>query len=332
MLPAAGPRGRKRRILTGLLGIVAALALTCISAPTFAKALSMSDAEIAARTEVGARIPGGRLLWTHGNRVYHTRLGKWDPRPVTPDGVKAARPRWSPDGTRILYEQDGDVWVMDEDFSNRRRILERAHTADWTANGAAVTAILGPGYQVVLYDLGSGDTRVLLDTRRFPEKGGPVSQAAELHPDGRYLLVFREEPHHSTLVVDLSRRRYLANEQMKRGDCAPAWTPDGKEILSTARTTDRPVLTAPFDPGSGAIGPSGFLVGLDSLLRYYAWDARASNDGRWIVFDGKVLIGGAMWGRREIYIWRRGSPQSQRVRLTFDDQDDWEPSLYVPHA
>lgn len=330
MFPAAA-RERTHGTLAFVVGTVVALVLTCNTTPVFAKSLGMSKAEVAARREIGARIPGGRLLWTHGKRIYHTRLGRWDPQPVSPESVESGRPRWSPDGKRILYQQGEDVWVMDADFSNRRRILKHAHTADWTGGGRGVTAIRGEGYQVVQYDFASGGTRVILDTRRFPEKGGPVSQAAELHPEGRYLLVFREQPRHSTLVADLQERRYLANEQMKRGDCAPAWTPDGGEILSTARTTDRPVLTAPFDFDSGAIGRSRFLVGLDSLLRYYAWDARMSNDGRWIVFDGKVLIGGAMWGRREIYIWRRGAPPSQRVRLTFDDQDDWEPSLYVPN-
>lgn len=330
MFPVVAVQG-KRGSLPGFVGAVAALVLMCATTPAFAKSLGMSKAEVAARREIGARIPDGRLIWTHGKRIYHTRLGHWDPQPVSPEGVEAGRPRWSPDGTRILYQQGDDVWVMDADFSNRRRVLRHAHTADWTGGGRGVTAILGAGYKVLQYDFASGNTRVILNTRQFPEKGGPVSQAAELHPDGRYLLVFREQPHHSTLVVDLEKRRYLANQQMRRGDCAPAWTPDGTEILSTARTTDRPVLTAAFDFHSGTIGPSRFLVGLDSLLRYYAWDARVSNDGRWIVFDGKVLIGGAMWGRREIYIWRRGAPQSQRVRLTFDDQDDWAPSLYVPN-
>lgn len=301
-------------------------------APVSAKNLGISGAELKARQEIGSQIPAARLLWTRDHRIYHTRLGHWDPRPITPEGVEAERPRWSPNGKRILYQQNGGVWIMDANFSNRRRILKDAHTADWTGNGEGVTAILGRGYQVARYDLASGRAQVIFDARRFADKGGPISQAAELHPDGRYLLVFREKPRHSTLVADLQGRRYLANDQMKRGDCAPAWTPDGKEILATARTVDRPVLSAPFDFTSGHIGQSRFLVGLDSLLRYYAWDARASNDGRWIVFDGKVLLGGAMWGRREIYIWRRGAPQAQRIRLTFDNRDDWQPSLYVPGA
>lgn len=314
--------------------LLAALAviLTCEAGTAAADPLSISSEERAARERIGERIPSARLLWSRGGRVYHTRLGKWDPVAVTPQDVKAGRPRWSPDGKAIVYERDGDVWIMDSDFTHRRRILENAGTADWTGDGRAITAITGQGYQVVRYALDGGGTQVIFDSRQAPGNGQPLSQAAELHPNGRYLLTFREKPGHSTLVVDLQNRRVLRNDQMSRGDCTPSWSPDGTEILSTARTADRPVLVAPFDFRSGNIGKSVFLAGLDSLLRYYVNDARLSNDGRWLVFDGKVLIGGAMWGGREIYIWPRGAPQSERVRLTFEGDNDWTPSLYVPDA
>ncbi|MGA8262088.1 MAG: hypothetical protein WB783_17930 [Arenicellales bacterium] len=320
----------RRRTVIRLAGAAAASVLMGRTGESGAAALRMSPDDRRARRRIGASLPQARLLWVGGGRIYHTRLDHWDPRALTPEGVKADRPRWSPAGERIVYGQGREIWVMDADFSHRRRLLRNAHTADWTGDGKGVTAIVGGGYQVVLHDLGDGGTRVIFDARRAPGNGQPVSQAAELHPRGRYLLMFRERPGHASFVVDLRRGRILANEQMKRGDCAPSWSFDGREIFSTARTADRPIVAAPFDFESGAIGPSKFLVGLDSLFRYYAYDARVSADGHWVVFDGKVLIGGAMWGRREIYIWRRGAPQAERVRLTFDDEDDWTPSLYIP--
>lgn len=310
----------------------AALAWSLVWAvsPMYADPLELSPDQRAARQEIGARIPEARLLWTRDARIYHTRLGSWDPEPVTPDDVNSARPRWSPDGKRIVYERGEAVWIMNADFTNRRLVLRTAHTADWTGTGRAITVIAHGGYQVVRHDLDSGETEVIYDARQSPWSGHPVSQGAELHPNGRYLLTFKEEPDHSVLIVDLEAGRYIANEQMGRGDCKPAWSPDGTALLTTARTTDRPVLITPFEFDDGTVGQSEFLIGLDSLLRYYAHDGRLSNDGEWVVFGGKVLIGASMWGGREIYIWKRGSPQSERVRLTFDGDEDGEPSLYIP--
>lgn len=310
--------------------VVASASVLGDSRRAVAAPLGLSSTDLRARQRIGGLIPQARLLWTGGGRILHTRLGSWDPRPLTPEGVQANHARWSPRGDRIVYQLGDDVWVMDADLSRRRRLLKHAHTPDWTGDGERITAIAGKGYQVVLHDLSAGRTRVIFDSRRAPGNGQPLFQAAELHPRGRYLLTFRERPHHMTFVVDLHAGRVLANDQMKRGDCAPAWSFDGREILTTARTVDRPILSAPFDFARGVIGPSTFLVGLDSYFRYYAWDARVSNDGHWVVFDGKVLIGNSMWGRRELYIWRRGSAQSERVRLTFDSEEDWAPSLYIP--
>jgi TolB protein len=38
--------------------------------------------------------------------------------PTTPNGA----PSWSPDGTRIAYEQNGDIWVMNIDGSRNIQI------------------------------------------------------------------------------------------------------------------------------------------------------------------------------------------------------------------
>jgi len=294
--------------------------------------LGFSDAEDkhAGRRKVADRIPEARLIWSRDERLHHTRLSEWAPKAITPADVDARRPRWSPNGQRIVYERDNQVWIMDADFKNRREVLRNAHTADWDGTNRGITAITDGGYKVVHHHLVNGKTEVIYDARQRPWDGNPVSQGAELHPEGRYLLLFKEEPYHSTVVADLENGRYISNKQMRRGDCKPAWSPDGTEILTTARTTDRPVLITSFDYNKGTVGPSRFLIGLDSVMRYYAHDARLSNDGRWVVFGGKQLVGATTWGGREIYIWERGAPQSERARLTFAGAEDEEPSLFIP--
>ena len=280
---------------------------------------------------LGAELPGARLLWTRDDAIFHSPLARWAPRRITPPDKRERRPRWSPDGRWIVFERDGEgVFIMREDFSAVRRILPNAHTADWANNGRAVTAIADDGYRVLRYVLASGVTSVLHDTREPPYHGQVLSQIAELHPGGRYLLTFRRTPEHATEIIDLEARRYIADAEMRRGDCDAAWTPDGTGVLTTARTTDRPVFETSFDPRTGALGKRTRLAGMESWSRYYAHNGRLSRDGQWLVFAGKVLIGTGMLGRHEIYVWRRGDTDQNIVRLTFNTNEDILPSLYIP--
>jgi Tol biopolymer transport system component len=59
---------------------------------------------------------------------------------VTSLNVVGNGARWSPDGTRILYERDGDLYVMNADGSGERRIHQPTdddyyYRNDWSADG-----------------------------------------------------------------------------------------------------------------------------------------------------------------------------------------------------
>ena len=55
-----------------------------------------------------------------------------------------ARPRWSPDGSRIAYLRDGYLWVMNADGSGKRRVTSYpAHGPSWTRDGRAIAFVSG---------------------------------------------------------------------------------------------------------------------------------------------------------------------------------------------
>jgi hypothetical protein len=303
---------------------------------------AQTSAEIAARNNLGNRIPGAKVVWVRNGKIYYSPIKNWNEQKIT-GAETEGRPRWSPDGSKIVFErQNGsswDVYTMNSDFSGAKKIITGAHTADWTDNGAAVTAIkyypgntAQEGYEVVRHTISSGQTTVIYNAKASGYNGWIVSQTAELHPKGRYLLTFSREDNHHSFIVDLQGKNYIKNDEMWRGDCGPGWAPDGTYFTQTARTSSRPALKTTFNWDNGTVGSSTHFLGMDTNLKYYHHGHRISNDGNWAV-GGVLWKEGELSGNREIYVWELADPDRDKnaVRLTFTakDKEDNSPSIVI---
>lgn len=263
-------------------------------------------------------MPRSDLLWSKSGKIFFSRLKKWRPQAVT-DGEN---PRWSPDGSRIVFTSSDDLYLMNRDFSKARMIIADVVTefgtgGYWTLDGNGVTAIGTKNpRQVLLYDLKTRKTGIIHDEGQAPFKGYGLSQSAEIRFKGRYLLTFTTDDNHRAMVVDLKKKTYIANELMLKGDCEPAWTPDGRFIVSTRRALQRPLYIAKFDAPSRKLSPSQYLIGKGRCHR-----AAVSNDSRYVLYASKG----------NIYCWKIGlKPSKSRhgIQLTFDG-DNTDPSLFV---
>jgi MYXO-CTERM domain-containing protein len=299
--------------------------------------ITPTSSEASARTVLGSKIPGAQLLWVRSDKIYHSTVSNFTEQLVTQGSYAETNPRWSPDGKQILFVRSSDgVYVMKSDFSGQTKVIPGGHTASWTRDGKSITAVDSTGYKVLQYDLAAKTTKTIYDAQQSPYNGQKVSQAAELRTGGRYLLVFRLTPTHVTEIVDLQTQKYISNTEMERGDCSPAWAPDGSYIVTTARTSSRPVLKTVFHPATSSaaasVDPSKHFVGLDTSEKFYIHGQRVSNDGKYVTFGGKIFAGPKANGDREIYIWKIGEPEANAVRMTFETNEDKSPSLYIPPA
>lgn len=202
-----------------------------------------------------------------------------------------ARPRFSPDGTKLAALRDGQLWVMKADGSGKRRLTTRAAAgASWSPDGAwlafaSQSCTGGPG--VFRYNVKLGGAAEALfpaecrtealpaEPEITPAQPGTLSDrlryddAVAWSPDGSQV-AFRGGLCESTYDACLSvgtiatgRERTVAafgggGLQTSGFAVVPTWRADGKKLSYTASTEgevtadDRPVHVVEFDPATGA--------------------------------------------------------------------------------
>ncbi len=296
-------------LLTGIVMLITEVATNRVAPP--------ASGEQPIPVEWG--LSSAELLWVRNRVIMDSKLEDWHPVEVT----NGENPRWSPDGSRIVFTRGHNVWIMNHDFSARRPLFNNVVTeygagAFWTPDGRGITAInRGNTRQVLLYDLKTGQTRVIHDEDESPFRHYRLSQSAQLRSGGRYLLTFTEDSGHRSIIIDLREKRYIANDSMKAGDCAPAWAPNGTFLVTTRRARVRPVYITRFDAASGTVGRSRYLIGAGRSH----WPS-ISNDSKYVLYSDHT----------DIYIWRVGLPVAgprHGIRLTYSLKKDISPNLYV---
>jgi TolB protein len=189
---------------------------------------------------------GSKLAFESGGRIWVMDADGSDLTPLTGrvrrkgDLVRgwSMSPSWSPDGRRIAYtlgdlpawgggKVDRDVWVMNADGSNKRRLALTSDCAeslvDWSPKGGRlVTECDG----LTVMNAAGGSRRSL-----FP--GTPPIYALDWAPDGRRIVLFGfTRVGRGISVIDADAGSLV--RLTARGD-EPAWSPDGRRIAFARR-------------------------------------------------------------------------------------------------
>lgn len=225
------------------------------------------------------------------------------------------RPRWSPDGTKIVFQRFGstsiqtEIYVMDADGSNVRRLTQfgTAFQPAWSPDGSQVVFGSGLGRRSEIFVMNADGTGVLRLTRdRFADTVPAWS------PDGT-AIAFASRRHRNVdiylMAADGSDVRRLTHVRAK--DMNPDWSPDGSRLVFQSHRHSNWDLYTILTDGSG----------LERLTdrTTVEWAPAWSPDGTRIAFT----IAQYSRGVQDIAVMTLGS--KVLVRFVFPDSGEFEP-------
>jgi Tol biopolymer transport system component len=337
----------KRRAIANLMA-VAALAIGVAATVHFGPRLyyrvsppkryghPIGGAETAAFAEAATRF-SGRIVWSSsrsGNHeIYLLELRRGTPvlERLTDDPHVDTFPRFSPDGSRIVFNRSRDpwvsdrnpepwdVWIMDADGRRQRRLAERGFHASFTPDGSAV--VFARAAQVVRHALADDHEEVLVDAGKTL---GGWGQEPDLR-DHRLAITIRGTVFGAFGVYDLATRKFTA---FPGDSCQIAWWPGEERLLWIEGHKGNGGTRVAWGPSDGKRVET--LVDLAGSYSH-EYFPRLSRDGKWLVWAASA--GDHEPGRAdyEIFLWKVGEPADRALRLTYHTGNDQWPDI-VPSA
>jgi Tol biopolymer transport system component len=200
-----------------------------------------------------------------GGRAWITDLRSGTSTPITETG-SIYYPHWSPDGARVAYSANGNLFWRQADGSGEPvRLTTSSNTqapSAWSPDGRELVFVdqTSAGQDIWVLPLGEGGDapRPWLSTR-FNEAHPDWS------PDGRWIAYDSDESGRSEVYVQPYPGPGARYAVSRDGGSAPVWARDGRELFYLARTPDQQVtlMTVPVTttPGFSTGTPTKLFQG-----------------------------------------------------------------------
>jgi hypothetical protein len=329
-------------------GLAAAGCATFDSAPPTGSEEKPSDEETAAMKAMGGKVKG-TIVWSS------SRLGNHDLFTMSTDGshVKAITqgdqvdwfPRFSPDGSKILFcrskkgwvsERDAnnsdkwDIFTINPDGSDAKKVVESASWGSWVGPDEIIYV---RGKKVLRAKVGASGAEgesELMDSEGVEALDGAELQQPELSKDGRFLAITLRGSKRETGIWDLKKKAW---KQTGLG-CQINWTPDGSSIywVNPTGNGQSEVYKMPIKNGKPPKDfPDDQLHFMDVPgRRSHEYFPQLSSDGKWMVWGVTQRGHDHDIADYEIYIWQVGESPESAVRLTYHSGNDRWPDIFIP--
>ncbi|HEV2062847.1 MAG TPA: DPP IV N-terminal domain-containing protein, partial [Solirubrobacteraceae bacterium] len=144
-------------------------------------------------------------------------------------GTPAQDPSWSPDGTKIVYVSDDDIWIMDADGSDQTELLDAAaalRAPAFSSDGRRIAFVDESEARIYVMDADGSDPMPV--TARFAKASAP-----DWSPDGARIAFAGSETEVGddalwTIGADGLDAEKVAT--LPGGVSAPTWAPAGDRI------------------------------------------------------------------------------------------------------
>jgi Tol biopolymer transport system component len=322
-----------------------ALVAGCATSGGGGSAVQLDDADKALQQEVGSKVKG-TVVWSSA------RAGNHDLFVMNPDGSNVRQitkgetvdwfPRFSPDGSKILftrskkgwvYERDAnsedkwDIWTVTPDGKDENKVVENASWGSWLADDEIIYV---RGTRIFRRKLDGGKEVKVMDSAGVSDLDGALLQQPEMSHDGKYLAITLRGSKRETGVWDLEQKTWT-----KTGlGCQINWTPDGRHIYWVNPTGNggSEVFSMRMNKGKPPKDVSDDELKFMDLpgRRSHEYFPQLSADGKWMVWGATQRGHDHDTADYEIYIWQVGSPADKAARLTFHSANDRWPDIFIP--
>jgi len=225
-----------------VLGFTLALAgCSSLGAPPRGSEDTPEDAEKAKMAAIGKKV-AGTIVWSSsraGNHdLFTMKTDGSDVKQITKGDQVDWFPRFSPDGSKILFTRSKSGWVSERDSNDSEKwdiytispdggdvtkVIENASWGSFIGPDEVVFVRATKIYRTVL---GSAKETPLLDSAGVDDLGGSLLQQPEMSNDKKYIAITLRGSKRETGIWDLDKKTWT-----KTGlGCQINWTPDSSAI------------------------------------------------------------------------------------------------------
>ncbi|MBN1983030.1 MAG: PD40 domain-containing protein [Chitinivibrionales bacterium] len=331
--------------------VIAAASFFTVSAqpPTGADAKPADNETKALASLKGTTI--GKIVWSSSRSASNHDL--WimnadgtDPKQLTKGDNVDWFPRFSPDGSTIIftrskggwvtendaeYNDKWDLWTIGVDGSNEKKVVDNACWGNWSPDGKSI--VFARRTQAFIRDIASGAETNVLDGDVSMKKGTIVQQP-QLSPDGKYLAATLRGSSRETGIWNIATKTWV-----KTGlGCQVNWTPAGTEVYYVNQTgnggTAQPSEILILKVADGK--PTQDITKVKDLKlmdlpgrRSHEYFPKFDNTGEYLIWCATDKGHDHDIYDYEIYLWKRGAKIDSATRLTFHTGNDRWPDIFI---